>query len=185
MHRPVHLVVCQRAGAKGRIFSDQRRPIGIEKVQARAVEMQRINAQDQANKAASQQGQRTDLVDNDQTNINEVESRPTGTSTAAALRRLRKDRPDIHARVLAGALSQRFIDAGKFPHMEILLSSAFHLSKRLDNLTFTHHRFAMSAPPERRFAWLARAEQWLLASSVPTDGDVPRVRAIFWGTGSR
>jgi hypothetical protein len=30
---------------------------------------------------------------------------PTGTSAAAALRRLRKDRPDIHAEVLAGELS--------------------------------------------------------------------------------
>lgn len=30
---------------------------------------------------------------------------PTGTSREAGLRRLRKDRPDLHAEVLAGALS--------------------------------------------------------------------------------
>lgn len=45
-------------------------------------------------------GARSDLVDN----INEVE-RPSGTSREAGLRRLRKDRPDLHAEVLAGALS--------------------------------------------------------------------------------
>lgn len=47
-----------------------------------------------------QQGRRTDLVDN----MHEVE-RPSGTSREAGLRRLRKDRPDLHAEVLAGALS--------------------------------------------------------------------------------
>lgn len=41
-------------------------------------------------------------------------SRPSGTSAAAALRRLRKDRPDIHERVLAGELSPHagMIEAG-------------------------------------------------------------------------
>lgn len=37
-------------------------------------------------------------------NINGTE-RPTGTSTGQAIRRLRKDCPDLHARVLAGELS--------------------------------------------------------------------------------
>lgn len=46
---------------------------------------------------AGRQGERTDLVDN----INEVD-RPTGTAAATALRRLRKDRPDLHAEVMAG-----------------------------------------------------------------------------------
>jgi hypothetical protein len=46
------------------------------------------------------QGQRTDLVDN----IHKVE-RPAGTSQTAALRRLRKDAPELHAEVLAGNLS--------------------------------------------------------------------------------
>jgi hypothetical protein len=44
------------------------------------------------------QGERTDFFDN----IQEVQEAPTGTSSAAALRRLRKDRPDLHAAVLAG-----------------------------------------------------------------------------------
>jgi hypothetical protein len=35
-------------------------------------------------------------------NNNGINTRPTGTSAAAALRRLRKDRPDMHARVLKG-----------------------------------------------------------------------------------
>ncbi|MBA9005942.1 hypothetical protein [Thermomonospora cellulosilytica] len=36
---------------------------------------------------------------------NNIPSRPEGTSQAKALRRLRKDRPDLHAQVLAGELS--------------------------------------------------------------------------------
>jgi len=70
-----------------------------------------IEEKDRANE--SQQGKRTDLVDNKIAVINEVE-RPTGTSAAAALRRLRKDRPEIHARVLAGELSPHagMIEAG-------------------------------------------------------------------------
>jgi hypothetical protein len=39
---------------------------------------------------------------------------PTGTSSAAALRRLRKDRPDLHTKVLAGELSPHgaMVEAG-------------------------------------------------------------------------
>jgi hypothetical protein len=39
---------------------------------------------------------------------------PTGTSTEAALRRLRKDRPDLHARVLEGVVSAHaaMVEAG-------------------------------------------------------------------------
>jgi hypothetical protein len=71
----------------------------------------------------SRQGQRTDLeraqqangnfVDNTKNDINEVE-RPTGTSRAAGLRRLRKDRPDIHVRVLNGEISAHagMVEAG-------------------------------------------------------------------------
>lgn len=52
---------------------------------------------------AGRQGKRTDLVDN----IHEVPlvERPAGTSPEAALRRLRKDRPDLHSQVLKGELS--------------------------------------------------------------------------------
>ncbi|MFJ9633748.1 hypothetical protein ACIRU8_39250 [Streptomyces sp. NPDC101175] len=49
-----------------------------------------------------QAGRRTDLLDN----IQEVGVlAPSGTSREAGLRRLRKDRPDLHAEVLTGALS--------------------------------------------------------------------------------
>ncbi len=47
-----------------------------------------------------QQGRRSDLV----YNVQEVKA-PTGNTPEAALRRLRKDRPDLHARVIAGELS--------------------------------------------------------------------------------
>lgn len=50
------------------------------------------------------------LVDN----INEAEERPTGTSREAALRRLRKDRPDLHALVIERKLSAHaaMVEAG-------------------------------------------------------------------------
>jgi hypothetical protein len=40
--------------------------------------------------------------------------RPSGNSRAAALRRLRKDRPDLHARILAGEISAHaaMVEAG-------------------------------------------------------------------------
>jgi hypothetical protein len=38
------------------------------------------------------------LLDNKLGDIQEVRAAPTGTSAAAAMRRLRKDRPDIHTR---------------------------------------------------------------------------------------
>lgn len=46
------------------------------------------------------QGERTDLLD-----ISKEVKAPTGTTKEAALRRLRKDRPELHADVLAGNLS--------------------------------------------------------------------------------
>lgn len=70
---------------------------------------------------AGRQGERTDLVDN----IHEVQ-RPSGTGSAAALRRLRKDRPDLHARVLAGELSPNAaaIEAGfRAPTLTVPLSA--------------------------------------------------------------
>jgi hypothetical protein len=52
-------------------------------------------------------------VDNEKSDIH-ISKRPAGTSAAASIRRLRKDRPDIHARVLAGELSPHagMIEAG-------------------------------------------------------------------------
>ena len=56
------------------------------------------------------QGERTDLFDN----IQEVEPAPTGTSAQSALRRLRKERPDLLERVVADELSAHaaMIEAG-------------------------------------------------------------------------
>lgn len=38
-------------------------------------------------------------------NVQDIQVAPTGNTSSSALRRLRKDRPDLHARVLAGELS--------------------------------------------------------------------------------
>jgi len=78
---------------------------------ARAGAAQKLDAEDRANR--SRQGQRTDLVYNKQSDVHEVE-RPSGNSSAAFIRRLRKDRPDIHARVLSGEITPHagMIEAG-------------------------------------------------------------------------
>lgn len=56
---------------------------------------------------------KAEILDNPETDIQGFRA-PTGTSAEAALRRLRKDRPDIHARVLAGELTANagMIEAG-------------------------------------------------------------------------
>ena len=61
---------------------------------------------------SGRQGERTDLVDI----INNV-SRPTGTSQQQALRKLRKDRTDLHSRVLSGEMSAHgaMVEAGYRP----------------------------------------------------------------------
>lgn len=75
--------------------------IGASVALVRRVVADDLVAVDLLNQALSgRQGARTDLVDN----IHEV-PRPDGTSKAAALRRLRKDAPELHAEVLAGHLS--------------------------------------------------------------------------------
>jgi hypothetical protein len=56
---------------------------------------------DQTLKGEERQGERTDLVNN----VNEVQARPEGNSEQYALRKLRKDRPDLHAKVLARELT--------------------------------------------------------------------------------
>ncbi len=56
---------------------------------------------DQARQRGEVKGKRNDLV----YNVHDVAERPAGNSTEAALRRLRKDRPDLHQRVVAGELS--------------------------------------------------------------------------------
>jgi hypothetical protein len=59
---------------------------------------------------AHRQGERTDLYNN----VKEVESAPVGNSAEYALRKLRKDAPELHARVIAGDLSPHgaMVEAG-------------------------------------------------------------------------
>jgi hypothetical protein len=80
-------------------------PVGIDeaKLQAAAAHAQQVEAKDLAN--PSRQGQRTDLVRNENKVPYKVRGRPHEGTAEADQRRLRKDRPDIHERVLAGELS--------------------------------------------------------------------------------
>ena len=59
-----------------------------------------VDLLDQALQRAVGSNQHTEPVDNVHT-----QERPSGNEASRALRRLRKDRPDLHARVLAGELS--------------------------------------------------------------------------------
>lgn len=70
-----------------------------------------IDAKDVANQRPIGINQYSEGMDN---NKNVVNTLPTGNSAARALRKLRKDRPDIHACVLAGELSPHagMIEAG-------------------------------------------------------------------------
>jgi hypothetical protein len=63
--------------------------------------MEALDLIDQAVQETPRQGAKTDIVDN----INEVDSRPTGTSEQAAIRRLRKDRPDLLEKVKQGEMT--------------------------------------------------------------------------------
>ena len=83
-----------------------------------------LEAEDLLGRALSgQQGRRTDFVDN----VNEVAvSRPDGNARQYALRKLRKDAPKLHKKVLAGELSphRAMVMAGfrKEPsHLDLLL----------------------------------------------------------------
>jgi len=66
--------------------------------------------------------------------------RPTGRSTEAALRRLRRDRPDIHARVLAGEITA---NAG-------MVEAGFRKRTRAQS---TLKRMEAWSPEERRQIW--------------------------------
>lgn len=99
-----------------------------------------------ARASTGQQGERTDLKQNVVDNINEVKSngRPTGTSVAATMRRLSKDYPAIHARVLTGELTpnQAALEAG-----------------------FRQPKFQLPADPEAAGRYLAEHvdDEWLTA----------------------
>jgi hypothetical protein len=72
---------------------------------------QAIDAKDQENLRPAGR-RKTENVSNDESDRNN--SRPVGTTAAYAIRRLRRDRPDIHARVLAGEITPHagMIEAG-------------------------------------------------------------------------
>jgi hypothetical protein len=110
-------------------------PVSLNIALKRAARAQQDEAKDLANRPLESKGKRSDLIEaraakaqaidaqdhldyNKCDDVNQVQRRkrsaPTGNSAAAAMRRLRKDRPDIHARVLAGEMSANagMVEAG-------------------------------------------------------------------------
>jgi hypothetical protein len=90
-------------------------PYGKSSVERARVKAARAAQRDDAaDRANLRRAHRTaESVDNGGKDIN-TSGRPTGTSRAYALRRLREQRPDIHARVLAGEISPHagMVEAG-------------------------------------------------------------------------
>lgn len=67
-------------------------------------------------------------------NVNTLDERPSGNASESALRRLRKDRPDLHSRVLAGELSPHaaMVEAGfRRPTMTVPLDDMQSLASTL------------------------------------------------------
>jgi hypothetical protein len=63
-----------------------------------------VNAKDRANQRPAHRPKKSESVYNNENDVH-TSKRPAGNSAAAFLRRLRKDAPAIHARVLAGELT--------------------------------------------------------------------------------
>lgn len=110
-------------------------------IEKRAQRAQQVDVEDQENMRPAG---RPKIVDNKETVIHDY--RPTGTSAAAFIRRLRKDAPAIHARVLAGELSPRagMIEAGfrKKP-----------ASKKRSKVELVIAKIEKLTRPERRTVW--------------------------------
>jgi hypothetical protein len=89
---------------------DEPTPYDIVRKRA-AKRAQDIDAKDQEAKKRQPHGGDRRKVYNKRNDVHLV---PRGNTAAAALRRLRKDRPDIHGRVLAGELSPHagMVEAG-------------------------------------------------------------------------
>ena len=86
----------------------------VERARVKAARAaQRDDAADRANLRPAHRPKTVQSVDNGRKDIN-TSGRPTGTSRAYALRRLREQRPDVHARVLAGEISPHagMVEAG-------------------------------------------------------------------------
>ena len=92
-----------------------------------------VDQEDRANQRAVG---RPENVYTNEKSINDFE-RPSGTSSEYALRRLRKDRPDIHARVLAGELTPHggMVEAGfRKPAPSQKLSAFERLRRMIERL---------------------------------------------------
>jgi hypothetical protein len=96
------------------------------------------------------QGRRTDLNNN----VQKVEAAPQGNARHRALRRLRKDRPDLHAEVLAGDRSAHaaMVEAG-FRRRTITVPVEPHAAARIIRRHFDGDSFrellnALSSPPD-------------------------------------
>jgi hypothetical protein len=94
-----------RGATNTRFEKSRARKEAAEKQARQKAEAAAVNAIDRKNKAESKQGARTDLAEKKEkpgpasnfgNNIPEVKGRPEGTSLAKALRRLRKDKPELH-----------------------------------------------------------------------------------------
>lgn len=103
------------------------------------VDQEALNLIDQV--TGNHQGKRNDLVDN----VNEVLERPAGNTKQYAIRKLRKDRPDLHARVMAEEIT---------PHAAMVEAGFRKKSTPLEQL----RKAWKKATPDEREAFMAEIE---------------------------
>jgi hypothetical protein len=103
----------QRRWARPAIIHGYGSPLERQRAKA-ARAAQRVDAKDCAQQRPAGRPKNVDNGGSGGGSVINGSRRPTGTSKAYALRRLRKDRPDIHARVLAGEISAHagMVEAG-------------------------------------------------------------------------
>lgn len=92
-------------------------------------DLEALDAIDRAEQAASHQGERTDIVSiRNEVEVSGDDERPVGTTRQYALRRLRKDRPDLHEQVVKGAVS---------PHAAMVQAGFRRKTRTVDAVQYT------------------------------------------------
>jgi len=123
--------------------SGDRETLKMFKQALREQQAQKVNAEDRANQRPV--GRPKEIIDNKKDDVKDLA--PTGNSESYAHRKLRKDRPDIHARVLAGELS---------PHAG-MIEAGFRKKRERKKLTPLDHlnKWWDRATPDQQAAFLA------------------------------
>jgi hypothetical protein len=128
-----------------------------DKIKNRAAAAQKDDAADQANQRPAHKHRDRDVYNND----GDINIRPSGTSRAYALRRLREARPDIHARVLAGELTPHagMVEAGFRKKPQRMKRSPLERAQRLIGTMTTSDLLALQRAIDEQLDQRARISE--------------------------